>query len=153
MSSCQYRNHYHKVRRSHDRLIFIMGFPNTWKPCLYIETEPCSASLSRNDSNVYIYIHIHTYIYIHALLKQNSESQAGVIIQTDPNSKVHGANMGPIWGRQDLAPWTLLSGVCLQWWPLSFQRDIQGGRHAWHRRQMHRRNQKPDDEWPKRLLW
>ena len=32
-----------------------------------------------------------------------------------PVSKVHGANMGPIWGRQDpggpkLAPWTLLSG-------------------------------------------
>ena len=33
-----------------------------------------------------------------------------------PDSKVHGANMEPIWGRQDpggpmLAPWTLLSGV------------------------------------------
>ena len=28
-----------------------------------------------------------------------------------PDSKVHGANMGPIWGRQMLAPWTLLSGV------------------------------------------
>ena len=33
----------------------------------------------------------------------------------NPDSKVHGANMGPIWGRQDLggpmlAPWTLLSG-------------------------------------------
>ena len=32
------------------------------------------------------------------------------------DSKVHGANMGPIWGRQDpggpmLAPWTLLSGM------------------------------------------
>ena len=32
-----------------------------------------------------------------------------------PDSKVHGANMGPIWGRQDpggpmLAPWILLSG-------------------------------------------
>ena len=31
------------------------------------------------------------------------------------DSKVHGTNMGPIWGRQDpggpmLAPWTLLSG-------------------------------------------
>ena len=34
----------------------------------------------------------------------------------DPDSKVHGANMGPIWGRQDpggpmLVPWTLLSGM------------------------------------------
>ena len=34
-----------------------------------------------------------------------------------PDSKVHGANMGPIWGRQDpggpmLAPRTLLSGCC-----------------------------------------
>ena len=33
-----------------------------------------------------------------------------------PNSRVLGANMGPIWGRQDpggpmLAPWTLLSGM------------------------------------------
>ena len=32
-----------------------------------------------------------------------------------PDSKVPGANMGPIWGRQDpggrmLAPWNLLSG-------------------------------------------
>ena len=37
-----------------------------------------------------------------------------------PDNKVHGANMGPIWGRQDpggplLAPWTLLSGWCNQW--------------------------------------
>ena len=24
-----------------------------------------------------------------------------IIIQTYPDSKVHGANMGPIWGRQD----------------------------------------------------
>ena len=35
-----------------------------------------------------------------------------------PGSKVHGANMGPTWGRQDsggpmLAPWTLLSGIPL----------------------------------------
>ena len=35
-----------------------------------------------------------------------------------PDSKVHGANMGPIWGRRTqvgpmLAPWTLLSGVVL----------------------------------------
>ena len=34
---------------------------------------------------------------------------------SSPDSKVHGANMGPIWGRQSqvgpmLAPWTLLSG-------------------------------------------
>ena len=33
-----------------------------------------------------------------------------------PDNKVHGANMGPIWGRQDpggphVAPWTLLSGI------------------------------------------
>ena len=37
------------------------------------------------------------------------------IAMRDPDSKVHGANMGPIWGRQDpgepmLAPWSLLSG-------------------------------------------
>ena len=33
----------------------------------------------------------------------------------NPDRKVYGANMGPIWGRQDpggpmLVPWTLLSG-------------------------------------------
>ena len=33
-----------------------------------------------------------------------------------PDSKVHGSNMGPTWGRQDrggphVAPWTLLSGM------------------------------------------
>ena len=36
---------------------------------------------------------------------------------TLPDSKVHGANMGPIWGHRTqvgpmLAPWTLLSGLC-----------------------------------------
>ena len=35
---------------------------------------------------------------------------------TFPDSKVHGANMGPIWGRQGpggpmLTPWNLLSGL------------------------------------------
>ena len=39
-----------------------------------------------------------------------------VISEHIPESKVHGANMGPIWGRQDpggphVAPWTLLSGM------------------------------------------
>ena len=38
-----------------------------------------------------------------------------VLLLDNPDSKVHGANMGPIWARQDpggpmLAPWTLLSG-------------------------------------------
>ena len=39
-----------------------------------------------------------------------------------PDSKVHGANIGPTWGRQDpggsmLAPWTLLSGyACSSIW-------------------------------------
>ena len=41
-----------------------------------------------------------------------------------PDSKVHGTNTGPIWGRQDpggpmLAPWTLLSGLLLL-----FQQDF-----------------------------
>ena len=38
-----------------------------------------------------------------------------LFIYTDPDSKVHEANMGHIWGRQDpgghhVGPWTLLSG-------------------------------------------
>ena len=46
-----------------------------------------------------------------------------------PDSKVHGANMGPIWGRQDpggphvLAPWTLLSGMI--WNCMSFVKHKQ----------------------------
>ena len=39
----------------------------------------------------------------------------GNLRRKNPDRKVHGANMGPIWGRQDpggpmLALWTLLSG-------------------------------------------
>ena len=38
-----------------------------------------------------------------------------------PDSKVHGANMGPTWGREDpggphVGPWTLLSGFTPKWW-------------------------------------
>ena len=37
-----------------------------------------------------------------------------------PDSKVHGASMGPVWGRQDpgglhVDPWTLLSGTESLW--------------------------------------
>ena len=45
------------------------------------------------------------------------ESRAGDSVPTNtPDSKIHGTNLGPIWGRQDpggpiLAPWTLLSGM------------------------------------------
>ena len=43
----------------------------------------------------------------------NSAVQAQ--ISDDPDSKIHGANMGPIWADRTqvdpmLAPWTLLSG-------------------------------------------
>ena len=46
-----------------------------------------------------------------------------------PGGKVHGANMGPIWGRQDpggpmLAPWTLLFG-------LIFAFEAMGGISNW----------------------
>ena len=39
---------------------------------------------------------------------------SGLKFHRIPDSKVHGANMGPIWDRQvapTLAPWTLLSGI------------------------------------------
>ena len=41
-------------------------------------------------------------------------------LQCNPDSKVHGANMGPIWGWQDpggphVGPWTLLSWKLSQW--------------------------------------
>ena len=40
------------------------------------------------------------------------------VLDASPDSKVHGANMGPIWGRQGpggphVGPWTLLSGRVL----------------------------------------
>ena len=37
-------------------------------------------------------------------------------VHDTPDSKVHGANMGPIWGPM-LAPWTLLSGTISYWTP------------------------------------
>ena len=43
---------------------------------------------------------------------ESTESHITIGLQTYPDSKVHAANMGPTWGRQDptLAPWILLSG-------------------------------------------
>ena len=51
------------------------------------------------------------------------------IHEDTPNSKVHGANMGPIWGQQDpggphVGPWLVLSGnrhhddwrISMDWW-------------------------------------
>ena len=51
------------------------------------------------------------------LVKDGTRISAVVILVYFPDSKVHGAYMGPTWGRQDptqlgpmLAPWALLSG-------------------------------------------
>ena len=35
------------------------------------------------------------------MMKENCRCTSGVLKQRNPDSKVHGANMGPIWGRQD----------------------------------------------------
>ena len=64
---------------------------------------------------------VHTQIYVAANgLWLTSLTTGKNITQSNPipDSKVHGANMGPIWGRQDpcgphVATWTLLSGICL----------------------------------------
>ena len=50
------------------------------------------------------------------LVKQNLNNKLCYVKYIIPHGKVHGANMGPIWGRQDLGgphvgPWTLLSGI------------------------------------------
>ena len=42
---------------------------------------------------------IYTYAIRRGLVKDLG--QRGMYTDNDPNSKVHGANMGPIWGRQD----------------------------------------------------
>ena len=52
-----------------------------------------------------------------------------------PDSKVHMASMGPIWGRQDpmLAPWTLLSGLTC-WNSFSLKTKIcilYNKKHGW----------------------
>ena len=62
--------------------------------------------------------------------------------ETFPGSKVHGANMRPIWSRQDpggpmLAPWTLLSGflivpkhrIKLDWYAKVLHEISQANRH------------------------
>ena len=54
----------------------------------------------------------------HAMSIAATHSLNGGIDRTSPDGKVHGAYMGPTWGRQDpggpmLAPWSLLSGRVL----------------------------------------
>ena len=58
-----------------------------------------------------------------------------------PDSKVHGANMGPIWGRQDpggphvgpmLAPWTLLSGIDCPLTDMGEMNKCQITTQQWH---------------------
>ena len=52
--------------------------------------------------NVLIWIHVEEsqgwLLYIQRIMQKRSQSST----QPNPDSKVHGANMGPIWGRQDL---------------------------------------------------
>ena len=52
-----------------------------------------------------------------------------------PDSKVHEANMGPIWGRQapgglNVGPWTLLSGIYIMLCPTLKCLDIVGATKA-----------------------
>ena len=54
-------------------------------------------------------------ILFHIDANEPSPSIDFFISNRDPDSKVHEANIGPIWGRQDqgglhIGPWTLLSG-------------------------------------------
>ena len=63
-----------------------------------------------------IYNHITKY---HAPMSADADALVPCVASVQnvyPDSKVHGANMGPIWGRQDsmLVPWTLLSGIVLK---------------------------------------
>ena len=62
-----------KIRRPVGRLIFNMGIAIPSKMVFLIETAPCS----------------------HARLART------ILLSNTPDNKVHGANMGPIWGRQD----------------------------------------------------
>ena len=54
---------------------------------------------------------------------ETSETSSPPLVRY-PDSKVHGANMGPTWvlsapdGPHVLAPWTLLSGMCCLLWVL-----------------------------------
>ena len=58
-------------------------------------------------------------LYVFLCWIKNSDSWV-----LSPDSNVHRANMGPIWGRQDpggplLAPWTLLSGNAFDCFPIN----------------------------------
>ena len=58
-----------------------------------------------------------THTYLHDFLNGYHSTWCRYVSNINPDSKVHGANMGPIWGRQGPGwpmspPWTLLSGNC-----------------------------------------
>ena len=69
----------------------------------------CSLALSQ--LRVLSILVVHGILWAFTLLV--STRKYSMMTISIPDSKVHGANMGPIWGRQDpggpmLAPWTLL---------------------------------------------
>ena len=75
------------------------------------------------DQDRQLFPYLCTYIRIRTLKIHTPKLGFVWIFQSIPDSRVHGANMGPIWvlsapGGPMLAPWTLLSGM--------FFRD------AWH---------------------
>ena len=83
-----------------------------------------------------IIIVLNEHQFVHGLWYAGSKtaSQSDVI----PDSKVHGTNMGPIWGRQDpggphIGPMTLLSGILETTGvlPVILTKSLGGARHLW----------------------
>ena len=74
----------------------------------------------------------------------------------NPDDKVHGAYMGPTWGRQDpggpmLAPWTLLSGKLRT--NATCHKEQQGHEATWHNNRMPRMTSQTNiskDHWQSR---
>ena len=86
-----------KTRRSWDRLIFKMGFstPIRWPQSLTVNHRfPCSWETSTNSQAMSRW-----YWSVRGTWHDLLCSRSNIVMYHD--SKVRGANMGPIWGRQD----------------------------------------------------
>ena len=86
-----------------------------WGKCVHLMTSSCSPIFFRIVSLALRQSYDCPGVINEATLRNLSVSASKGVTNT-PDNKVHGANMGSIWGRQDpggphVAPWTLLSGI------------------------------------------
>ena len=65
--------------------------------------DPNAFASLHNNSNKILFIVHHTANHIHSRVNSGYwlSQRKEPLLRNAPDSKVHGANMGPIWGRQD----------------------------------------------------